>query len=61
MESTISQMEVVMETLIGKRAIGFWKLTEARLDGKRGGGREAALEYRQTLKGRGVITVPLCQ
>jgi hypothetical protein len=39
MESIISQMEVVMETPIGKQAIEFWELTEASLDGKREGER----------------------
>lgn len=34
MEAIMPPMEVAMETLIGKQAIGFWKLTEARLDGK---------------------------
>jgi hypothetical protein len=39
MESIISQMEVVMETPIGKQAIEFCELTEASLDGKREGER----------------------
>lgn len=41
LESTPPQTEVVMETLIRKQAVGFWKLDEARLDGKRGGKAEA--------------------
>lgn len=44
MESTLPQMEVVMETLIGKQATGFWKLTEASLDGKGEGGKDEALQ-----------------
>lgn len=34
LEST-PQTEVVMETPIGRQAVRFWKLDEARLDGKR--------------------------
>lgn len=56
MESTIPQMEVVMETLIEKRAIRFWKMTEASFDGKREEGKDGALRWSQALKRNGVIT-----
>lgn len=58
LESTPPQTEVVMETLTRKQAVGFWKLDEARLDGKREGKAEAP-EWSQTLKKDGVIMPPL--
>jgi hypothetical protein len=35
MESTVPRKGVVMETLMGEPAIGFWKLIKARLDGEK--------------------------
>lgn len=35
MESTIPRKGVVMETLIGEQAIGFWKPIKAHLDGEK--------------------------
>lgn len=35
LESTPPQTEVVMETPVRTQAVGFWKVDEARLDGKK--------------------------